>query len=120
MELSTEDTAALAALRRAERRWHVMRWVILAAGLALLVLGLAPFRNSYENGLSMLKAAATVPGPPTSLPQQLAFSFGISASQGFVFFLAGFATLLSAIPRWKGDPARRLLLKLLNEVASRP
>jgi hypothetical protein len=113
--LSSQDASALARLRLAEKRWNVMRWIVVAAGLAMLGEGLSLYRGSSVSGLSVLRNAALNPGPPTTLPAQLAFQFGLLASQGFVFVLLGFGVVFYVLGRWKGDPARRLLIRLVGE-----
>src|SRR5882724_2699504 len=98
MEFTQHEMKLIDRLRRDERRWPRLRWIILAAGVLLAA-----------NAIFGL-AVCLVVDFGDDAPFQLALLLPMS------LFLAGFAAGLVAwaFRDWHGDVKRMLLLRLLD------
>jgi len=109
MPLTSAQQGALERLRRQERQWRVQRWLVIAAGLLNLGIGCGMLIEA-EGELSALAA-----GPASGFGVDMAAPAAVLLGWGVAAMFLGAAVVAAAIVRWRGNPARTLLLSLFQE-----
>ena len=99
MKLSPQDRALLDLLVRQERQWYRLRYWNLALGIICLLVGFG--------GFIFLLATS----------REAASRFG-SHPAFYLLAMAAGACIGFAIRGWKGNTAHRLLISIVNELAS--
>jgi hypothetical protein len=109
MDLSEADADALREVEKRERRWRWGRWLNVACGVILLITGFDSLRLGGVDGQALL-------GSKDAAAAYRAFQDATMASLGILGVMAGFASLVITLSRWKGDPRSKLLISLMNSV----
>ena len=116
MQFTAKETRLVERLRKEERRWPFLRWVMLAIGALSLVLctgwGWILYKLVHEGGRDRLDSMDF-------------FVIVMLWTKCCIWFVIGVWSMSRAWAKWSGDPNRALLLRLLDEhqvenVAGRP
>lgn len=102
MKMKPEELKMIARLRAADRRWPFVRWFYLLFGGGMFAIGTRLFLHTTEFAKEDPQIGIAV--AIVNLPV-IALAWCLSA-----------IVLREAIHKWGGDPTRRILLKLVDEV----
>lgn len=97
-------------VEKRERRWRWGRWVSMVSGVVLLITGFDLLRLGGVDGQALLL------GTTDAAAAYRAFQDATMAVLGILVLIAGFATLVFAVSRWRGDPRSKLLISPMNSV----
>jgi hypothetical protein len=112
-DLTPDELAALAKLRRADATWPRTRWFILF--FALVSLAISTY-GRYRQGEALVELAKA---PPGAISPVLLTYVAQNASLFKVLFLLSAGTIGFVIMAWRGIPSRKLLLRLMADRESR-
>ncbi|MHB8522927.1 MAG: hypothetical protein ACYDH9_19500 [Limisphaerales bacterium] len=105
MELTPQETKLIARLRKQDRQWLWVRWLLLAMGVFFIALcslfGYLLHSLVSESGRDHLDSVTV-------------FFIVLIWTKCCMYFLFGVGFVILACTKWHGDVNRMLLLKLLD------
>jgi hypothetical protein len=110
MKLSQEDQKMIEGLRKQELNWRRGRWMMLFVGLVCLGLSVAGFVIV----IPFLQRAADAKTVSESTVAA-AFMLALFYPPALAFSGIGIAALCRSVRDWRGDAARILLLRLVDD-----
>jgi H+/Cl- antiporter ClcA len=114
----------LERVRKIEQRWKVARWLLLVAGGAMVGFAVWVYRVVLPDGEKLLRLTASeqarlhIQGSEWLVPW-LGSKYAFVAARAYVFVVLGFILILWALTQWRGNPTRRAVLELEEELNSR-
>ena len=107
MKLSQREERAIERLRQLEKHWPWLRWAILVFGL--FALGAAAY--VYRLALDLAPQVETTGNYRVTF----FFTYGALGAGFAILAYIALTSLTWLVARWRGDPIRTVLLRLLDE-----
>src|ERR1017187_9031447 len=106
MQLTPRETILIERLRKDERRWPYLRWLMLAIGFLSLALC---------TGWGVILYKLVHGGSRDPLDSMDVFIIVMLWTKSCIWFVIGVWSFAKAATKWRGDVNRVLLLRLLDE-----
>jgi hypothetical protein len=106
MEFTSQETKLIERLRKQNRQWVWIRWLVLAIGILSTVL-------CGGFGYFLYLLIKSEPGPD-NLDSGVVFFIVLFWTKCCMYFILGVWSFTTVCSKWHGDVNRMLLLKLLD------
>ena len=106
--LTDAEQEALRHVRGRNDRWRITRWIAIACGIGLSVVGALLLHRA----VSTIDSVAT---GPSDVAIPLASMLTTQLVLAVIIFIVGGGIVVWVAGRWRGDPVRQLLLKLFED-----
>lgn len=111
MNFTLEEQKALNSLIRQERRWQSWRFVSLALGLGIALIGSWMESNLTESLIETTRGRSSTE-PLTGVEVFSAIQYGSRLAIYHLFPIVGGAIIGLTITRWRGERVNRLIIAL--------